>query len=186
MKTLIITAMAVAAMAAQTANAQTATSEATEQSAEQTTDQPSTDTRIQTDESGDAAMQPQETAVTAAAEGTQFGQGGYTSTDGEEIYQTLCAGCHMPDGGGAVGAGAYPALAGNSNLEYSGYAISLIVNGQKAMPAFGTFLNDEQIVALTTYLQTNLGNDYTPDATIESVADARPAEPVDPNTAEHE
>ncbi|MCQ0969567.1 cytochrome c [Paracoccus sp. TK19116] len=179
MNTLIITAMTVAAISASAAFAQS--------SADQTpTDQGAGSETLQRDESGDAAMQPEETAVTAAAEGEQFGQGGYTSTDGEDIYQTLCAGCHMPDGGGAIGAGAYPALAGNPNLEYSGYAVSLIVNGQKAMPAFGTFLDDEQIVALTTYLQTNLGNDYTPDATIESVADARPAEPVDPNTAEHE
>ena len=181
MKTLLFTALAVASISAQAVVAQTATETTTEQPAEQT----SGDQTLPTDESGEAAMQPEETAVTAAAEGTQFGKGGYTSTDGEELYQTLCAGCHMPDGRGAVGAGAYPALAGNENLEYSGYAVSLIVNGQKAMPAFGTFLDDEQIVAITTYLQTDL-NDYTPDATTESVAAARPAEPEDPNTAEHE
>ena len=54
------------------------------------------------------------------------------------------------------------------------------------MPAFGTFLNDEQIVALVTYLQTDLGNNFEPDATVEDVAITRPASPADPNRAEHE
>lgn len=120
------------------------------------------------------------------AEDTVFGSDGYTSTDSEVLYQTLCAGCHMPDGAGAVGAGEYPELKGNPNLEYAAYPVTLIVNGQAGMPAFGTFLSDEQIVALTTYLQTGLGNDYEPDATAEMVASARPAAPEDPNKAEHE
>ena len=30
---------------------------------------------------------------------------------GEAIYKGVCQGCHMPDAKGAVGAGAYPALA---------------------------------------------------------------------------
>lgn len=124
--------------------------------------------------------------MSAYAEDTVFGSDGYTSTDGEELYQTLCAGCHMPDGSGAVGAGQYPALSDNPNLEYSAYPVTLIVNGQAAMPAFGTFLNDEQIVALVTYLQTDLGNDFEPDATVEDVAITRPASPADPNRAEHE
>lgn len=175
MKPFLFTALAVAAMSTTTALAQS--------SADQSASGQET---LQKDASGDAAMQQDETDVTAAAEGEQFGKGGYTSSDGEEIYQTLCAGCHMPEGGGAIGAGAYPALAGNPNLEYSAYAVALIVNGQKGMPAFGTFLDDEQIVALVTYMQTNLSNNYTPDATTESVAAVRPAEPVDPNRAEHE
>lgn len=131
-------------------------------------------------------MKPAETMISELADKAEFGADGYTSTDGEALYQTLCAGCHMPDGGGAVGAGEYPALTGNTNLEFAGYAITLIVNGQGAMPSFGTFLDDEQVAAVTAYIQSNLGNSYTPDATAQMVADVRPAEPVDPNTAEHE
>lgn len=138
-------------------------------------------------QSGDEAeTKVQETNISAFADEMQFGSDGYTSTDGETLYQTLCAGCHMPDGSGAVGAGAYPALKGNTNLEYAAYPITLIVNGQAGMPGFGTFLDDEQIVALTSFIQSNLGNDYTPDATVETVAGARPTDPADPNTAEHE
>jgi mono/diheme cytochrome c family protein len=132
------------------------------------------------------AAHAQSADMSSFANDTVFGKAGYTSTDGEVLYQTLCAGCHMPDGAGAVGAGQYPALAKNPNLEYSAYPVTLIVNGQGGMPAFGTFLNDEQIVALTTYLQTGLGNEFEPDATAQTVADARPAAPENPNKAEHE
>ncbi|WP_378942762.1 c-type cytochrome [Paracoccus sp. R86501] len=132
------------------------------------------------------AVHAEPTQMSPYATDASFGAEGYTSTDGEVLYQTLCAGCHMPDGSGAVGAGKYPALKGNANLEYSAYPITLIVNGQAAMPAFGTFLNDEQVVALTTYLQTDLGNDFEPDATAEAVANARPATPEDTTKAEHE
>ncbi|RJE79173.1 cytochrome c [Paracoccus sp. JM45] len=132
------------------------------------------------------AAHAQSADMSSFAEDTVFGSAGYTSTDGEVLYQTLCAGCHMPGGEGAVGAGHYPALSGNPNLEYSAYPITLIVNGQAGMPAFGTFLNDEQIVALTTYLQTGLGNSFEPDATLETVANSRPVEPEDTNKAEHE
>ena len=36
---------------------------------------------------------------------------------GEAIYKGICQDCHMPDARGAVGAGMYPALAGNPKLE---------------------------------------------------------------------
>jgi mono/diheme cytochrome c family protein len=131
-------------------------------------------------------MKLAETTISELANKAQFSADGYTSTDGETLYKTLCAGCHMPDGTGAVGAGQYPVLKGNGKLKFSAYPIKLIVNGLGAMPSFGTFLDDEQVVAVTSYIQSHLGNDYTPDATVDAVADARPAEPADPNTAEHE
>ena len=57
-----------------------------------------------------------------------------THQDGEAIYRNVCAGCHMPDGRGAVGAGAYPALADNAKLAVAVYTVLLVVNGRKAMP----------------------------------------------------
>lgn len=131
-------------------------------------------------------MKPEETKISELADKTAFGADGYTSTDGATLYQTLCAGCHMPDGSGAEGAGAYPALKDNQKMEFSAYPISLIVNGLGAMPSFGTFLNDEQVVAVTSYIQSHLGNDYVPDATMDIVQNTRPVAPADPNTAEHE
>src|SRR5215471_649394 len=61
---------------------------------------------------------------------TQFMQ-----RDGESIYKSVCAACHMPDGAGAVGAGTYPALAKNKKLAVAGYPVFLVVNGRNAMPS---------------------------------------------------
>ncbi|MFG6546853.1 c-type cytochrome [Sulfitobacter sp. 1A10445] len=96
------------------------------------------------------------------------------------------AACNGPNGSETIGAGKYPALSGNPNLEYAGYATYIIINGQAAMPSLGHFLDDQQVLAITDYIQTNLGNDYEADGTLDAVADARPAEPVNQNTEEHE
>ena len=40
----------------------------------------------------------------------------FTEQSGEAIYQSVCAGCHMPDGKGATGAGTYPSLNGDEKL----------------------------------------------------------------------
>jgi enamine deaminase RidA (YjgF/YER057c/UK114 family)/mono/diheme cytochrome c family protein len=107
---------------------------------------------------------------------SEFDQTAYAPTEGEQLYATLCAGCHMPDGGGAEGAAEYPALRGNPLLEYAAYPVNLVVNGQAAMPSLGHLLDDEQVVAVVSYIQTHLGNDYEPDATAEMVSGVRPAE----------
>lgn len=99
---------------------------------------------------------------------------GITVTSGKDIYATLCAGCHMPEGEGAVGAGMYPALAGNEKLEYPDYAVFIIMNGYKAMPPFAHVLSDEQVAAVVNYLQSDLGNTYEPAATAEQVGLSRP------------
>ena len=97
----------------------------------------------------------------------------FTHQDGEAIYRNVCAGCHMPDGRGAVGAGAYPALARNAKLEAAGYPVLLVVNGQKAMPAFGRMLDDNQVAAVVNYIRANFGNAYTDRVSIEDVKAAR-------------
>lgn len=45
----------------------------------------------------------------------------YVETDGASLYANVCQGCHMGDGRGAVGAAAYPALAGNADLQSKEY-----------------------------------------------------------------
>ena len=97
-----------------------------------------------------------------------FADDAISGTEGEDIYNNVCAGCHMPDGGGAVGAGKYPALANNQQLEFANYPIYIIVNGQKGMPALGTMMSDEQIVEVVNYLQTGL-NDFEANASLEQV-----------------
>jgi mono/diheme cytochrome c family protein len=91
----------------------------------------------------------------------------FTHQDGETLYRAVCAGCHMGDGRGAVGAGAYPSLARNAKLAAGGYPVTLVVNGQKAMPPFGRVLDDNQVAAVVNYIRGNFGNAYpdrvTPD-----------------------
>lgn len=127
----------------------------------------------------------QDTFLTEVPYEDEFATNAYGTTDGKQLYNTLCAGCHMLDGSGAIGAGAYPALKNNPLLEYADYAVTLIVNGQAAMPSLGHLLTDEQVVAVTSYIQSNLDNDYTPDATVQMVAETRPAETA-PQMGEHE
>jgi mono/diheme cytochrome c family protein len=84
----------------------------------------------------------------------------FMQNDGETLYAAVCQGCHMPGGVGAVGAGAYPALAADARLAIAGYPVALVVRGQKAMPGFGRMLTDEQIAAVLDYVRTHFGNDY--------------------------
>jgi mono/diheme cytochrome c family protein len=84
---------------------------------------------------------------------------------GEALYAAVCQGCHMQGGVGAVGAGAYPALANNPRLAVPRYALSMVINGRKGMPPFGSLLTDEQVAAVVTYVRTHFGNDFADEVT---------------------
>lgn len=96
---------------------------------------------------------------------------------GEAVYDALCAGCHMPDGEGAVGAGHYPALADNELLAAPSYPINLVLYGQGAMPPLGGILDDEQVADVVNYIRSHFGNDFVAgdfgEATVEEVAETR-------------
>ncbi|PWB81004.1 MAG: hypothetical protein C3F11_16385 [Methylocystaceae bacterium] len=80
---------------------------------------------------------------------------------GGAIYARICAGCHLSNGEGAVGAGRYPALAGNSKLAHSRYPIEIVLEGHGAMPPFKDILDDAQIAAVLNYARgPALGNAY--------------------------
>ena len=93
--------------------------------------------------------------------------GHFEEQGGEAIYHYVCTGCHMPDGRGAAGAGAYPALAADSRLLAAGYPVAIILHGQKAMPPLGAFLSDAQIADVVNFVRTHFGNDY-PDVVTEA------------------
>ena len=97
----------------------------------------------------------------------------FTQQDGEGIYRSVCAGCHMPDGRGATGAGTYPSLVRNAKLEAAGYPVLLVVNGRKAMPAFGSAMTDAQIAAVVNYVRGNFGNTYADKVSADDVKAAR-------------
>ena len=98
----------------------------------------------------------------------------FTEQSGEQLFANVCQGCHMPDGKGAAGAGTYPSLAGNKNLEASGYPVYIVVRGQRAMPPFGAMMSDDQIAAVVNYLRTHFDNDYKDAVTAEDVKVVRP------------
>src|ERR1700739_4343873 len=58
----------------------------------------------------------------------------FTEKSGEQLFSSVCRGCHMADGKGATGAGIYPSLAGDRNLEAGGYAVGLGVKRRRDMP----------------------------------------------------
>jgi mono/diheme cytochrome c family protein len=97
----------------------------------------------------------------------------FVERSGEGLYVNVCQGCHMPDGRGATGAGAYPSLAGNNHLETVGYPIAIILNGQRAMPPFGAMMSDDQVAAVVNYVRTHFGNSYHDAVTVEDVRAAR-------------
>jgi mono/diheme cytochrome c family protein len=110
----------------------------------------------------------------AQGAGAGGGRGGFTEQGGEAIFKNVCQGCHMPDAKGAVGAGMYPALAKNPKLEVAGYPIAVVVNGQKAMPAFGGMFSDQQVADVVNYVRTHFGNNYKDKATPADVKASRP------------
>ena len=115
-------------------------------------------------------------ASTALADsaGATFSEGKkFTERTGEALYSSLCQACHMDQAQGAVGAGAYPALARNQNLETSDYPVDVILHGQKGMPPVGQMMDDEQVAAVVNYVRTHFGNNYTDAVTAEDVAGAR-------------
>jgi mono/diheme cytochrome c family protein len=98
----------------------------------------------------------------------------FTETAGEELFASACQGCHMPDGKGAVGAGTYPSLAKDSNLEAGNYPVHVVVRGQRAMPPVGAMMSDAQVAAVVNYVRTHFGNEYRDAVSAEDVKLARP------------
>jgi mono/diheme cytochrome c family protein len=99
--------------------------------------------------------------------------GGYPQQTGEALFKGLCQGCHMPNAQGAVGAGAYPALANNARLVAAIYPITVVLNGQRAMPDFGDGLTDVQIANVLNYVRTHFGNHFKDTITPQTIAAAR-------------
>jgi mono/diheme cytochrome c family protein len=98
----------------------------------------------------------------------------FSELSGEELFASACQACHMSDGKGAVGAGGYPSLAKDSNLDAGGYPVTVVVRGQRAMPAIGAMMSDAQIAAVVNYVRTHFGNQYQDAVTADDVKLVRP------------
>lgn len=120
--------------------------------------------------SGMAQAQNARLSASEPAISTGFG---FTEKSGQQLFSSVCQGCHMPDAKGAAGAGTYPSLAGNRNLEASGYPIGVVVNGQRGMPSFGSMMSNDQIAAVVNYLRTHFDNNYRDEVTADDVKAVR-------------
>ncbi len=122
-----------------------------------------------------ARPQPLRAEERAAALNSPIFSSGYRFVEmsGEELYVNVCRGCHMTEAMGAKGAGSYPSLASDRNLDAAGYAVDLVLNGRHAMPSFADMMSDDQIAAVVNYLRTHFGNDYHDAVTPQDVRAAR-------------
>lgn len=89
-----------------------------------------------------------------------FPQAAFAEASGETVYAAICQGCHMPHGEGALGAGEYPALAGNPKLAAAPYVAMMVLDGRGGMPGFSHMLTDQQVAEVVQYVRTHFGNDY--------------------------
>ena len=111
----------------------------------------------------------------------------FAAQDGETLFKSVCAACHMPNATGGSGAGFYPALAKNDKLAVSAYPVMMVMSGRRAMPGFGNELSDVQIANVVNYLRTHFGNHYKDVVTPAFVASARPASmKMGSNAREHQ
>lgn len=114
--------------------------------------------------------------------------GALGTLDGEQIYVQICQGCHMSGGRGAVGAGYYPAFAGNANLASVNYMAVTILNGRRNMPSFAhhkpqfffsaTWLNDTQVANVVNYIRSHFGNHYPDTISAAEVTALHTKEPI--------
>ena len=99
----------------------------------------------------------------------------FAAQDGETLFKSVCAACHMPNATGGSGAGFYPALAKNDKLSVSSYPVMMVMNGKGGMPAFGEDMTDAQVAAVVTYVRTHFGNSYTDAVSLDEVKQVREA-----------
>ncbi|HIC72997.1 MAG TPA: c-type cytochrome [Alphaproteobacteria bacterium] len=76
---------------------------------------------------------------------------------GNALFDANCVLCHQSSGKGIPPA--FPALAGNKNLQDLSLIVTNIHKGQGAMPAFPQ-LSAEEIAALATYIRNAWGNEF--------------------------
>ena len=102
------------------------------------------------------------------------------SLSGEQIYDHICQGCHMPGGEGAEGAGSYPKLAANKNFVSWRFVALTVLDGRNGMPPFGfptgsrmdsgpAHLSDAQIADVVNYVRSHFGNEYKAEVTAEQI-----------------
>jgi mono/diheme cytochrome c family protein len=121
-------------------------------------------------------------SVCAFADDASFtSTAGIGPMSGQQIYEHICQGCHMPAAQGAAGAGFYPKLAGDKKLVSWEYAVLTVLNGKNGMPPFGlpadqvlqmraAHLSDQQVADVVNYVRSHFSNGYAAKVTAKQVA----------------
>jgi mono/diheme cytochrome c family protein len=104
----------------------------------------------------------------AMSRGSRFAEQG-----GADLFNNVCAGCHQPDARGAIGAAAYPPLAGDTKLVSANFMLTVLFSGLRGMPPLGRMMSDEQVADVVDYVRTHFGNSYADDVSASQVAAAR-------------
>jgi mono/diheme cytochrome c family protein len=104
----------------------------------------------------------------AMSHGWEFAEQG-----GADLYSHVCAACHQADANGAVGAGAYPPLAGDKKLVSTDFMLIDLFRGLKGMPPVGDMMTDAQVADVINYVRTHFGNSYPGAISTADVAAAR-------------
>jgi mono/diheme cytochrome c family protein len=104
----------------------------------------------------------------AMSRGWEFSEQG-----GADLFRNICAGCHQPDAKGAVGAGSYPSLVADKNLDSADFMLSVLLGGLKGMPPVGDMMSDAQVADVVNYVRTHFGNAYSEAVSAADVSAAR-------------
>ena len=103
-------------------------------------------------------------------------------SDGRAVYESICSGCHQPDGRGLEGT--FPPLLDNPHVADSDYVQQVVTDGLEGeitvdgvtyngkMPAFP--LSDDELAAVTVYVQEGLGASGPVSTTLPGAATAAP------------
>jgi mono/diheme cytochrome c family protein len=121
-------------------------------------------------------------AATAHADSPLFtSRATLNSLGGQQIYEHICQGCHMPGGLGATGAGFYPKLTADKNFASWQFVALTVLNGRNGMPPFGypagqgeqsgaRHLSDAQIADVVNYVRGHFGNGYKADVSAKQIS----------------
>jgi mono/diheme cytochrome c family protein len=104
----------------------------------------------------------------AMSHGWEFNEQG-----GADLFRSICAGCHQPDAKGAVGAGSYPTLVADKNLDSADFMLRVLLGGLKGMPPVGDMMGDAQVADVVNYVRTHFCNSYSEAVSAMDVSAAR-------------
>jgi mono/diheme cytochrome c family protein len=98
---------------------------------------------------------------------------GFSEQGGADLFRNVCAACHQPNAQGAVGAGSYPSLVADKNLDSADFMMNVLLGGLKGMPPVGDMMSDAQVAEIVNYVRTHFGNSYTNAVSAADVSAAR-------------